>query len=203
MKSPPPSPTPASPSAAGRSAASSAIDWRELAAHSVQPAPFLRVRAAAIPREGGGLRLAYTIAGDLDCVVLPDDGAALRVDGLWQHTCCEAFVAVAGDPAYREFNFSPAGAWAAYAFSDYRSRAALPLGPVPAIACQASGTQMLSLVADLDAAWLPRVPRIRLGLCAVIETRDGARSYWALAHPAAQPDFHHRDGFALTCTLAA
>jgi len=191
------------PSSTNSSTPPLAIDWRELAAHPVQPATFLRVRAAAIPREGGGLRLAYTIAGDLDHIVLPDDGAALRVDGLWQHTCCEAFIAVAGEPAYREFNFSPAGAWAAYAFSDYRSRAALPLGPVPAIECHALGTQLLSLVVDLDAAWLPRVPRIRLGLSAVVETRDGARSYWALAHPAAQPDFHHRDAFALTCTLAA
>ena len=31
----------------------------------------------------------------------------------------------------------------------------------------------------------------------VIETVDGERSYWALAHPAGQPDFHHRDSFTL------
>ena len=26
---------------------------------------------------------------------------------------------------------------------------------------------------------------------------DGSHSYWALHHPAALPDFHHRDGFTL------
>ena len=47
--------------------------------------------------------------------------------------------------------------------------------------------------------------KLRLGLCVVIEELDaalseafsGAFSYWALRHPAARPDFHHPDGFAL------
>lgn len=32
---------------------------------------------------------------------------------------------------------------------------------------------------------------LRLALCAVIEASDGSLSYWALAHPADRPDFHH------------
>jgi hypothetical protein len=32
-------------------------------------------------------------------------------------------------------------------------------------------------------------------LTAVIEAEDGSRSYWALHHPKACPDFHHRAGF--------
>ena len=32
-------------------------------------------------------------------------------------------------------------------------------------------------------------------MSAVIETDDGRLSYWALAHPAPQPDFHHRAGW--------
>ena len=39
-----------------------------------------------------------------------------------------------------------------------------------------------------DAPW-------PLGLTAVIEAQDGHLSYWALHHPAAQPDFHHRGGW--------
>jgi hypothetical protein len=31
----------------------------------------------------------------------------------------------------------------------------------------------------------------------VIEEGDGVLSYWALRHPAARPDFHHPEGFAL------
>ena len=34
-----------------------------------------------------------------------------------------------------------------------------------------------------------------IGLTAVIETATGAKSYWALHHPAEKPDFHHRNGF--------
>ena len=34
-----------------------------------------------------------------------------------------------------------------------------------------------------------------IGLTAVIETADGQLSYWALQHPAARPDFHHRGGW--------
>jgi hypothetical protein len=36
---------------------------------------------------------------------------------------------------------------------------------------------------------------LRLGLAAVLEEGDGKLSYWALRHPAAVPDFHHRGGF--------
>jgi hypothetical protein len=38
---------------------------------------------------------------------------------------------------------------------------------------------------------------LRLGLSAVIAEADGRMAYWALAHPAGRPDFHHPDCFAL------
>jgi hypothetical protein len=41
----------------------------------------------------------------------------------------------------------------------------------------------------------------QLGLTAVVEAADGSLSYWALRHPVARPDFHHRDGFAQTLNL--
>jgi hypothetical protein len=31
----------------------------------------------------------------------------------------------------------------------------------------------------------------------VVEEIDDRLSYWALAHPAERPDFHHPDGFVL------
>lgn len=171
-----------------------------LSSHPAAPVcPGLSLTAGVETTAGGGLRLRYVFSGPLALVKLPDDSVPTRADGLWQHTCCEAFVAVPGEAVYREFNFSPSGAWAAYRFSDYRSTAALPLGPVPAIACQLSADHLLIDVM-LDAAWLPREPALSIGLCAVVETTDGERSYWALAHPAPQPDFHHREGFALKLT---
>jgi hypothetical protein len=40
------------------------------------------------------------------------------------------------------------------------------------------------------------------GVAAVIEEADGAKSYWALAHPPGKPDFHHRDCFQLELPAA-
>jgi hypothetical protein len=36
-----------------------------------------------------------------------------------------------------------------------------------------------------------------LALTTVIEASDGSKSYWALRHGAAQPDFHLRQSFTL------
>jgi hypothetical protein len=38
---------------------------------------------------------------------------------------------------------------------------------------------------------------LHIALAAVVEDRSGALSYWALRHPAGEPDFHHRDNFIL------
>ena len=39
-------------------------------------------------------------------------------------------------------------------------------------------------------------PQWQLGLSAVLEEKDGTKSYWALSHPNAdKPDFHHPDCF--------
>ena len=156
-------------------------------------------RAAA----GGGLRLGYVIHGAADAlarILIPESGTQIRADGLWQRTCCEAFVGVPGTTAYREFNFSPSGAWAAYAFSDYRKSAALPLGPVPPIAFVPAGGH-----ADAgDDAGAGLVTQVAPALPGFVRRRrdpDGERSYWALAHPVAQPDFHHRDGFTQTLEM--
>ncbi len=54
------------------------------------------------------------------------------------------------------------------------------------------------LDATLPASLLPSAHTLRIGLSVVIEASDGSKSYWALAHGAAQPDFHLRQSFALT-----
>ena len=52
----------------------------------------------------------------------------------------------------------------------------------------------LPLPADLAMA-----PLLAVGLTAVLEDRAGQLTYWALHHPAAEADFHHRGGFTLLC----
>lgn len=182
-----------------------------LVCHPASPCPLplqIGVRLSATTGDTGpGLLLHYELQGDTRRLRLPAPTTPGAADGLWQHSCFEAFVGVTGDGAYREFNFAPSGQWAAYRFSGPRQRdtAAEAAGaPVlPRIALDLT-PQTLSLQAWLP--WLalpdPAAPW-DIGLTAVIETTDGQLSYWALQHPAPSPDFHHRGGWQTLPDLPA
>ena len=174
-----------------------------------------------------GLQLRYELCADLSALRVPQStphGTPIGavggpVDGLWQHTCFEAFVRREGDAAYQEFNFSPAGQWAHYRFSAQRIRDhAAPLTPPSARqASPAQPTQhpspqpppaprlqverhpnRLVLLATLLPGVLPAPSingRLRLALSAVVEDSVGRLSHWALHHPLDHPDFHHPAGF--------
>ena len=49
--------------------------------------------------------------------------------------------------------------------------------------------------AAIPADWLPELPSA-MNVTAVIEEAGGAKSYWAVAHPEAKPDFHDPACFA-------
>ena len=133
----------------------------------------------------------YHVRGAIDAIVVPASVVEPRfTDNLWLTTCFEAFVS-GDDVAYTEFNFSPSGAWAAYRFADYRAAMAPIRTDAPEIVARFDDRALVVTA----AVGLPQGP---LGLSAVIEARDGSKSYWALAHPPGAPDFHHRDCFALT-----
>ena len=216
---------------------------KSAATHPLQPHP--ATPCAAVDAVGvtvafdpaGRLRLTYVLAGDLSRLRLPAAAAQPGpADGLWRHTCFEAFVGSDHAPDYREFNFAPSGHWAAYAFSAERvpakllpplrsggglgwrpaapkqAQAPLDASPPPSQPSPARGgrgknhsaaphltcrrdTHTLTLEALLPLP--PSSGPLRLGLSAVIETTDGALSYWALAHPAPRPDFHQRAGWTL------
>ena len=146
------------------------------------------------------LHLSYELTGDLAQIRIPEPQSPSALDGLWEHTCFEVFVAVEGEAGYHEFNFSPSGQWAAYAFSDYRVRSAWTVSQAPAISfAQSNGHLLLeAVIAAVDLPQNIAGKPLQLGLAAVIEANDGSRSYWALHHPEAHPDFHHRAGFILT-----
>lgn len=142
------------------------------------------------------LVLVYEIAGPLEQLRIAPPEPARRADGLWRTTCCEAFIALEG-AGYLETNFAPSSAWAAYRFDGYRAGMRAAETPAPEIA-MSLGRDRLTMQVALELAGLKRPSPMRLGLSAVLEHDCGALSFWALAHPASQPDFHHRDGFALT-----
>jgi hypothetical protein len=165
-----------------------------------RPAPVLDL-AADVERTADGLELRYAVQGEIAAVRWPEPAAPWRADELWRHTCFEAFCAVPGASAYYEFNFSPAGAWAAYRFGGYRERLADPeLHSAPLIALrETAGDAQLEV--RLDTRDLPRLALtapIELALAVVIEGRDHAIHHFALAHPTETADFHDRRGFLLT-----
>jgi hypothetical protein len=138
--------------------------------------------------------------GELSAVRIPEPRASRRVDGLWRHTCFEAFVMAGEGPGYREFNFSPSGEWALTTFRGYRDAGEPATEYGPEIVVRRSG-ERLELDAEIRPECLPPGRLLRLGLCAVVEDAHGELTYWALWHPPGQPDFHHRDAFALPLEL--
>jgi hypothetical protein len=160
--------------------------------------PCAAVRALTLTLERPSpqlLTLHYRLEGDLSALRLPEPRSPVRTDGLWQHTCFEAFIGQTRGRSYWEFNFSPSGAWAAYQFSGYREgMAPLMTGAAPVISARET-QESLQLSVAVDLSWISRATaaELVLGAAAVIETQARVLSYWALAHPSGKPDFHHAE----------
>lgn len=168
--------------------------------HPSTPEPAVHSLVAEASRlADGSLRFVYELRGELTALQIASSRDNSRCDGLWRHTCFEAFIAVADEITYREFNFSPSGQWAAYAFTAYRQaeNSILQLAS-PRIAPNISADGF-TLSAHLAPDALPpnsHLQTLRVGLCAVIENAKSL-SYWALHHATERPDFHHPGSFIL------
>jgi len=172
-----------------------------LLCHPATMAPMVRlIEAQAAISADRSLVLRYRLRGDIARLRLPQLPSPERSDSLWQHSCFEAFIGAVGDTAYREFNFSPSGQWAAYAFTDYRQRDESFVARQAPQICTRVFAGRLEMDVTLPPLALPSADRLQLALAAVVEAddiADGRHSYWALRHPAARPDFHQRDAFTL------
>jgi len=171
-----------------------------LLAHPDQPGEAVWHVSVEVQLAGADLSCHYTLFGDLARVRVPGARTGRRADGLWQHTCFEAFVAADAEPGYFEFNFSPGLDWAAYRFTGYRD------GMAPANLTRAPGLNVrraperLELSATVHLAGLASLAharRLRVALATVVEEDSGRLSYWALRHAPGNPDFHHPDSFTL------
>jgi hypothetical protein len=173
----------------------------ELHPHPAHPCAAVRRLNVAVERRASPsvLRIRYRVEGDVGSLRLPPAGHARRCDGLWQHSCFEAFLRPDASDSYHEFNFAPSGDWAAYRFGGRRSERSSPELPAPPIRA-ALHADRFELSADIAIAALPELARagsIHAALAAVLETTAGTLSYWALAHGAAAPDFHDPSTFLL------
>lgn len=163
-------------------------------------APQIAISCAVTSTAEQGLLLRYQVTGELETVKLPLPTTPAPKDGLWEHTCVEAFIAAQGEPSYHEFNLAPSGLWAAYAFDAYRERRPWTTPDAPHSRIYRDHAALI-LELELPASALPDYPNalaLDIGVTAVLETQTGTLSYWALHHPAAHADFHLRAGFILS-----
>jgi hypothetical protein len=145
---------------------------------------------------GGRLFLRYVVECDTSILLLPEPFEPVRSDRLWQTTCFELFIGQADSDRYFEYNFSPSTEWALYRFSEYRKGMAEEMIRRPRITCDYSESHF-ALNAEFDLPDALHKEPLMLGMSVVVEESDGHKSYWALAHPSDEPDFHHKDCFAL------
>ena len=146
---------------------------------------------------GGNLELNYVLKyeGDLTLPTSNKSGPQRR-DGLWEHTCFEAFVRKPGEKGYWEINLSPSGDWNFYKLTGYREnlQANTTLEKLP-FAVKKSGTILeLSCTVPLSSLIEPD-STIEISLTAVLEHPTKGCSFWAWKHSGKEADFHLRDSF--------
>jgi hypothetical protein len=153
-----------------------------------------------ISRKDNILNLNYSLAGKVEDVFLPPISTnPSRKDELWMSTCFECFLAIKDQPEYWEFNMSPSGDWNAYHMDAYRRvgfRKETSVQHLQFKTQQEAGVFSLGTAIHLNLIIGLR-QLLEIGITAVIQTKNGDETYWALAHPESYPDFHLRESFIL------
>lgn len=176
------------------------MDTREiqLQLFATSPVDIPLVVKVAVRREDAVLRCRFEVAGCGVKLPAPSPDGPARCDGLWRHTCLEAFVGADRDPGYCEWNLSPSGDWNLYRFDGHRKNGRPETAVTAAAPRVTRGEDVLVVEGELPLGPLGLAEALlEVGLSAVVEADDGRLTYWALAHAAARPDFHDRRGFKL------
>jgi len=114
-----------------------------------------------------------------------------RRNNLWRETCFELFYAPDNEGPYHEINLTPAGHWNLYRFDGYRL--GMREEKIDCLYCSfdaSPGVLTARVMIDIGRLGLDG-RRLYTRPCAVILSRGGTCSYWAIHHPGAQPDFHN------------
>ena len=169
---------------------------------SLLPFPAPRIPAISITGtlsfQRNIVELHYSVAGKIEHIFLPAPSLGPgRKDELWKMTCFELFLAMKGQPEYWEFNLSPSGDWNIYRMDAYRRlgfREEASIPRLPFTVRPEEGALHLNALIDLTPI-LEAGQFLEFGIAAVIQTKDRNETYWALSHPAPEPDFHLRKSF--------
>jgi hypothetical protein len=149
--------------------------------------------------------LRYCLQADMARIRVAFEGTVApgRTEGLWKHTCFEAFIRPDESQGYYELNFSAAKQWAAYHFDAYRegmTPVELPEPPTISVTQTPQNLELDAIVA-LPFEYAKGAKEMRgsvrpgLALTAVVEEDSGRLCYWSARHPPGKPDFHHSDGY--------
>lgn len=173
---------------------------QKLALHPTSRCAAVEAIETAVARAAdGGLQLRYRVRGEIPRLSLPAPARPVRGDGLWQHSCFEAFLRADDKDGYLEFNFAPSGRWACYRFAGRRSGRSEPVVTAPVIETSREA-RAFTMDVILPAGAMPGLadaPALHAGLAAVIEDAGGTLSWWALVHGGERPDFHDPATFTL------
>ncbi len=153
----------------------------------------VRAITASVVATPEGCEAEFRLDGHVPSIILPPPATPARRDNLWQTTCFEIFWQPLGGSAYREFNLSPSGQWAAYDFDSFRE--GMRDAPVEAIAIACAQDDAGLILKASIAADLPDPAQVALN--AIVEHADGSKQYWALAFPPGRPEFHSEANRAL------
>ncbi|MCA1654327.1 MAG: DOMON-like domain-containing protein [Sphingomicrobium sp.] len=154
---------------------------------------WVNVDHAAAFGSSATLNLFFCVGAPAERFTIPQTEEPGRTDKLWRTTCFEAFLRARGGEPYAEWNFAPSGDWAAYDFTSYRQGMTPADVTAPPYIRMEDNLTWWALGATIA---VPSAPTLALGLSAVLEEKDGTKSYWALAHLGGTPDFHHDACFA-------
>ncbi len=144
------------------------------------------------------LGIIYQISGEIDQLIWPKQtNKPQRLDGLWEKTCLELFIAECGENAYYEFNFSPNGDWQCYQFSSYRNFSAKPeLQNPPSINKYESTNEYIFNIC-VDIRPLSLQAPLDIGINAVLQQPTAELNFYSLNHQTEIPNFHRRENFVM------
>ena len=153
-----------------------------------------------ILRQNNLLAIHYALTGKIEDIFLPTPSVIpTRKEELWKTTCFEFFLAVKDFTQYWEFNLSPSGDWNIYCMDKYRRIGFREETLIQRLQFETQNEMnrfLLNAVVDLNS--MIQVEQLfEVGVTAVIQTKMGSETYWALTHPAPEPDFHQRESFVL------
>ena len=147
------------------------------------------------------LQVQFMLRGPIEQLILPQASSTPeQQEGLYHHTCFEIFVH--SEPSYLEWNFSPSGNWAQFAFDSYRVRSHSTVTSDTNSSSwnwNLASNNEIGLTLEIPKASLNHLNPLnrRIGLSAVLELKQGGLNYWALKHYGTQPDFHDPRGFTI------